>query len=200
LYDAAGGAFVGILIVALLVGAWAWILLLFKKGPRALLGYDQVVIHQFESAILYKNGVFDRILVPGVHWTSLKNRMMVKVDMRPEVVQIAQGAVTSDYSPVLLRCVARIQVKDPRAAIESAQNYRHEAYVRLQSVVKTIANQRSFRDLQIEHDAFNAVAQKHATEAIANIGCECIGFELLQAEPSGSLADLDDKKMGFGPH
>lgn len=187
-------------MIVLFVGAWGWIVALFKRGPRALLGYDRVVIHQFENAILYRNGVFDRILLPGVHWTSLKDRMMLKIDMRPEVVQIAQGAVTSDHSPVLLRYVARIRVKDPRAAIESSQNYRHDVLVRLQSIVKMIGNQRSFKDLQLHHETFNGVALTHATQAVADIGCECIGFELLQAEPSGSLEDLEDKKMGFGPH
>ena len=126
--------------------------------------------------------------------------MMLKVDMRPEVVQIAQGTITSDHFPILLRCVARIQVKDPRAVIESAQNYRNEVCVRLQSVVKLIGNQRSFRDIHLNHESFNVTAQRHATQAIADIGCECIGFELLQAESSRSLADLEDKKIGFGSH
>jgi len=177
-----------------------WILVLFKKGPKALFGYDQVVVHQFENALLYKNAVFSRIILPGIHWTWLKNRTLIKVDTRPEVIQIAQGTVTSDHFPVLLRCIVRIQVRDPKKAIESSQNYRQDAQARLQSIVKMIGKRRSFRQLHLSHDEFDAIAQKLATEAIAEIGCECLGFELLQVESAGTMADLEDKRIGFGAH
>jgi hypothetical protein len=49
------------------------------------------------------------------------------------------------------------------------------------------------------HD-FNSVAQKAANLTLRDIGCECTSFELLQAESTGAVVDLDDKRMGFGPH
>ena len=183
-----------------MVGAWAWILLLFKKGPQALLGYEQLVVHPFETVVVYRGGVFDRILSPGIHWISSKNRHLITVDMRPAVFQIAQGLVTSDQLLANLRCMARIQVTDPKAVVEGTQSYRDEVCARLQSIVKAIGKQRTFKDLHLNQDEFNSTARKLATEAIRGIGCECAGFELLEAQSAGALTELEGNKMGFGPH
>lgn len=200
LQNAAGGAFIGILIIFLLVGAWAWMLVLFKKGPRALLGHEQVVVHPFENIVLYRRGVFDRILSPGVYWIWPKNRNLIRIDMRPTVLQIAQGLVTSDQLLANLRCMARIQVKDPKALIEGTQNYRDEVCARLQSVVREMGKQRTFKDLHLNQDEFNLTAQNLATQTIRDIGCECARFELLEAQSAGALTELKDKQVGFGPH
>jgi regulator of protease activity HflC (stomatin/prohibitin superfamily) len=55
-----------------------------------------------------------------------KNRNLIRIDMRPAVLQIAQGLVTSDQLLANLRCMVRIQVKDPKAVIEGTRNYRDE--------------------------------------------------------------------------
>jgi regulator of protease activity HflC (stomatin/prohibitin superfamily) len=196
----AGAAFVGILVIAVVVGVWAWMLALFKKGPRALLGYDKVIVHPFENIVLYRRGVFDRILSPGVHWIWPKNGNLIRIDMRPAVLQIAQGLVTSDQLLANMRCMARIQVKDPKAVIEGTQNYRDEVCARLQSMVRAMGKQRTFKDLHLNQDEFNSTAQKLATQAIHDIGCACTGFELLEAQSAGALTELEGKKMGFGPH
>jgi len=198
--DVAGGVAFVFLVIALVAGAWGWVLVLFKKGPRALLGSEQVVVHPFESVVLYRRGVFDRILSPGIHWISPKNRNLIRIDMRPAVLQIAQGLVTSDQLLANLRCMVRIQVTDPKAVIEGTQNYRDEVCARLQSVVRMMGKQRTFKDLHLNQDEFNSTAQKLATQAIRDIGCECAGFELLEAQSAGTLTELEGKKVGFGPH
>jgi regulator of protease activity HflC (stomatin/prohibitin superfamily) len=165
-----------------------------------LLGYEQIVVHPFESVVVYKRGVFDRILPPGIHWLWWKNGHLIRVDMRPAVFQIVQGLVTSDQLLANLRCMARIQVMDPKAVVEGTQNYRDEVSARLQSIVKAIGKQRTFKDLHLNQDEFNSTAQKLATQAIRDIGCECAGFELLEAQSAGALTELEGKTMGFGPH
>ena len=192
--------FVGILIISFVIGVWGWVSLLFRFGPPALLGYRQIVVHPFESIVVYRKGVFSCVLPPGIHWIWQKNSLLIKVDLRPEVFQIAQGTITSDRFPVALRCVARIQIKDPRAVTERAQNYRNEVHARLQSVAKTIGNQQTFGQLHANQEEFNTVARESATRAINDVGCECVGFELLQAESSSGLPDSESKKIGFGPH
>jgi regulator of protease activity HflC (stomatin/prohibitin superfamily) len=196
----AEAVFIGVLVVFSVIGAFAWFLALFKRGPRALLGYEQVVVQPFESVVVYRGGVFDRILSPGIQWISSKNRHLIRVDMRPAVFQIVQGLVTSDQLLANLRCLARIQVVDPKAIVEGTQNYRDEVCARLQSIVKTMGKQRTFKDLHLNQDEFNSTAQKLATQAIRDIGCECAGFELLEAQSAGALTELEGKTMGFGPH
>ena len=51
-----------LIVIALLLGVWTWLLVLFKKGPRGLLGFNRVIVQQFENVLLYKNGVYERAL------------------------------------------------------------------------------------------------------------------------------------------
>jgi uncharacterized membrane protein YqiK len=139
--------------------------------------------------------------MPGIHWVWPKNGNLIRVDMRPAVLQIAQGLVTSDQRLANLRCMARIQVKeDAKAVIEAAQNYQNEVCARLQSVVRVMVKQRTFKDLHLNQDEFNSTAQKLAAQAIQDIGCACTGFELLEAQSGGALTELEGKQIGFGPH
>ena len=195
-----GALLAAVIGIFLLIGAWAWIMILVKRGPWALLGYDPVVVHKFETVVVYKNGTFNRILPPGMHWIRMKDPQLIRVDTRPEVCQIAQGTITSDRVPVTLRCVARFQISDAKTAVEATQNYRNEVYARTQSIIKRLGEQRTLKDLHQEHDRFNQAAQKLAADAIRDVGCTCIDLELLDAESSGALPDLDSKSVGFGPH
>src|SRR5688572_17108881 len=123
--------FYAVLGICLLLGAWAWLLLFIRKGPRALLGYEKVVLNQFENAAVYKDGHFERILEPGVHWVQSSNRRLTLVDVRPEVYRIDQTCVTSDHFTAAVRYVARVRIRDPRAAISISQNHKEEVAARL---------------------------------------------------------------------
>jgi regulator of protease activity HflC (stomatin/prohibitin superfamily) len=196
----AGSLLFSLIVVALFVGAWTWILVLFKKGIRGLFGFDRVVVQQFENVLLYKNGSFERALTPGTHWIRAGNLQLIRIDLRPEVFRLTQGAISSDHFAVNLLYVARTQIVDPKISFESTKDYRDEIVVRLQSTVKTVCGLKPRLDIQMNHQDFNGSAQNAANLALRDIGCECITFELLQAESTGAIADLDNKRMGFGPH
>jgi hypothetical protein len=58
----------------------------------------------------------------------------------------------------------------------------------------------TFEDLYLNQDEFNSTAQKLATQAIRDIGCECAEFELLETQSAGALTELENKQVGFGLH
>lgn len=189
-----------LLVVGIFAGAWTWILILFRKGIRGLAGYDRVIVQPFESVLLYKSGRFETALSNGDHWIRARNLQLVRIDMRPEVYRITQNAISSDHFAVNLLYVARAQIVDPRASFESTKNYRDDIFVRLQSVVKNVCGQKPRLEIQMNHDGFSKSAQNAANLALHDLGCECLTFELLQTDSVGAVADLDDKRMGFGPH
>jgi regulator of protease activity HflC (stomatin/prohibitin superfamily) len=195
-----GSVLFSVVVVALMIGVWTWVLVLFKKGFRGLLGFDRVIVQQFENVLLYKNGGFERALTPGAYWIRIGNLQLVKIDMRSEVVRFTQGAISSDNFAMNLLCVARTQITDPKASFEGSKNYRDEIFVRLQSVVKTVCGQKTRIDIQMNHQDFNDSAKKAANLTLRDIGCECATFELLQVESTGAVTDLDNKRVGFGPH
>ena len=62
-----GSLLFSLFVTSLFVGAWAWVLVLFKKGIMGLLGFDRIIVQQFENVLIYNNGSFERSLLQGVH-------------------------------------------------------------------------------------------------------------------------------------
>jgi regulator of protease activity HflC (stomatin/prohibitin superfamily) len=195
-----GSLLFSLFIVFLFVGAWAWVLVLFKKGLFALFGFERVIVQQFENVLLYKNGAFERAMPPGAHWIRTGNLNLARIDLRPEVYRLEQSAISSDHFAVNLLFIARTQIIDARASFEMTKNYRDEIVIRLQSVVKAVCSQKSRTDIQTSHEDFDSNVRRAANVALRDIGCECMTFELLQSESTGAVAELDNKRMGFGPH
>lgn len=189
-----GTVMIGLFFAA---GAFAWLKALFTRGPRALLGLQKTAVPPFENVVFYRRGQFIRVLTPGMHWVPTTHCHLIRVDMRPEAVQIAQGTVTTDRIPVVLRCLVRIQLRDPKAAVESASNYRAELQARLQSLTKKIGEEHSLRDLHSEQEALNAKAKDRAAKVLGPMGVECLDFELMQTEASNKLPELESREFGF---
>jgi SPFH domain / Band 7 family len=195
-----GSLVFSLIVIAVIAGAWAWISTLFRKGIMALLGFERVCVQQFETILLYRNGRFEKALGSGRHSIRGGSRHVVRIDLRPEVFRLTQGTVSSDRFAVNLIYVARTQIADPRTSFETTQNYRDEIFIRLQSVVKAVASRKPRLEIQLDHQAFSDNAQKAASQALRAIGCECLTFELLQADSVGPIVESDTRKKGFVAH
>ena len=67
----------------------------------------------------------------------------------------------------------------------------------MQRVVKRLVEKQTMRELSVGHDQFNHRAKEAANDELADAGCECIGFEVLQVEPVGRISELASKPVGF---
>ena len=189
-----------LIVIAVIAGAWAWISTLFRRGIMALLGFERICVRSFETALLYRNGRFEKALTHGRHRIRPGSLQLARIDMRPEVFRFAQGAVSSDRAAIHLVYVIRTQIVDPRAAFESTQNYRDEICIRLQSVVKALSSRKSRLEIQTDHQSFGNSAQKAASQVLRALGCECVTFELLQVDSAGPVVELENRRMGVVAH
>jgi len=190
----------GISVIMLGIGTWTWIVVLIKKGPRALFGRIEVAVNAFENVVVYRNGQFEKALPPGTHWIRGKNVTLVRMDIRPEVLQIQQGVVTADRTAAVLRCLVQIQINDPRIAIEAARDYRQQVFADLQSMIKRLGYQWTLRDLYTNQDEFGSEAQTLASQITSRLGVACLRFELLTTEPSSELPAFEKRDVGFRPN
>lgn len=182
--------------LAVIAGTWAWITTLFRKGFMALVGFDRIVVQQFETMLLYRNGRFEKALPPGRHRVRSGSRQIARIDRRPEIFRFTQGAVSADRFALNLVYVVRTQIVDPRATFESTQNYRDEICMRLQSVVKAMCSRKTRLDIQTDHQTFGNSVQKAANQVLRSVGCECLTFELMEAEVAGPAFELDARRAG----
>ena len=183
-----------LIVIAVIAGAWAWISTLFRRGAMALFGFDRLSVQQFETVLLYRNGRFEKALTPGRHRIRAGSRQLVRIDLRHEVFRFTQGAVSSEQIAINLVYAAQTQIVDPRAAFESTQNYREEISIRLQSVVKAVCSRKARLEIQTDHQTFSNNVQMAASQILRAIGCECLTFELLQVDPAGAVAELDNSE------
>jgi regulator of protease activity HflC (stomatin/prohibitin superfamily) len=183
-----------LIVIAVIAGAWAWISMLFRRGAMALFGFDRLSVQQFETVLLYRNGRFEKALTPGRHRLRAGSRQLVRIDLRPEVFRFMQGAVSSDRIAINMVYAARTQIVDPKAAFESTQNYREEISIRLQSVVKAVCSRKTRLEIQTDHQTFSNNVQMAASQILRAIGCDCLTFELLQVDSSGSVTELDNSE------
>jgi regulator of protease activity HflC (stomatin/prohibitin superfamily) len=188
------------LVMFMIVGAWGWLVIFFKVGPKAVLGFQKISVNASEAAVVYRAGFFHRVLRTGLHWVWPSPSRIVIVDLRPEVIHVTQGIVTSDRARIVLRCLARIQIADPRAAVENNQNYRDEVMASILSILKSMGPEWSSRGLHFQQDQFSKIILEQVVQNLAVIGVSCLSFELLDAEPAGQLPDLEDREMGFQSH
>lgn len=183
-----------LIVIAVIAGTWAWITTLFRKGVMALIGFDRICVQQFETVLLYRNGRFEKALNPGRHRIRAGSRQLTRIDLRPEIFRLAQGAVSADRFPLNLIYVVRTQIVDPRTSFESTQNYRDEICMRLQSVVKAMCSRKSRLEIQMDHQTFGNNVQKAANQVFRSIGCECLTFELMQVDVTGPAMELDNRR------
>jgi regulator of protease activity HflC (stomatin/prohibitin superfamily) len=185
-----------LIVIAVIAGAWAWISTLLRKGIMALIGFDRVCVQQFETVLLYRNGRFEKALPPGWHRIRAGSRQIARIDRRPEIFRLSQGTVSTDRVALTLVYVVRTQIVDPRATFESTQNYRDEICMRLQSVVKAMCSRKTRLEIQTDHQTFSNNVQKAANQVFRSIGCDCLTFELMQADVAGPAIELDAKRAG----
>lgn len=183
-----------LIVIAVIAGTWAWISTLLRKGFMALVGFDRVVVQQFETMLLYRNGRFDRALPPGRHRIRSGSRQIARIDRRPEIFRLNQGTVSTDRFALNLTYVVRTQIVDPRTTFESTQNYRDEICMRLQSVVKAMCSRKTRLEIQTDHQSFGNSVQKAASQVFRSIGCECLTFELMQVDVAGPAIELDARR------
>lgn len=185
-----------LIVIAVIAGAWTWISMLFRRGIMALIGFDRICVQQFETVLLYRNGRFEKALPPGRHRIRDGSRQIARIDRRPEIFRLSQGTVSMDRFALTLVYVVRTQIVDPRATFESTQNYRDEICMRLQSVVKAMCSRKTRLEIQTDHQTFSNNVQKAANQVFRSIGCDCLTFELMQADVAGPAIELDAKRAG----
>jgi hypothetical protein len=172
---------------------------IMKNTPTLpeVLGRRKLVIDVFKSGVLYRNGVFEKVLPTGVHWVNTKDIRVIAVEMRPQVLRMAEVMATSDRRRVRLSMLIRLQIADARAAVESAANFHDEHVALVLAAIRKLALAWSFRDLNIRPAEFSEAGHAAAGDALKASGGRCISFELLEVESLGELPETDDRDIGF---
>jgi regulator of protease activity HflC (stomatin/prohibitin superfamily) len=105
MFDLAGNM-VAVALLALLALITFWV---FWVGPRV----KQISVFEWEWALLFRDGRFDKILAPGKHTLFGKGVTTLTLDRRPQLIVIpGQEVLTKDGLGLKLSVVAQYQIED----------------------------------------------------------------------------------------
>ena len=106
------------------------------------------VVHEWERALLFRNGALVRVLGPGAyrHWAP--GSSVRRVDVRPWILQVpTQEVPTFDGVTVKLTVAARVRVADPAAYVTKAQEPMASVYLAIQVALREVVAQASVEEL-----------------------------------------------------
>ena len=118
------------------VGAGLVVLLLLRGLYNELVA--RIVVHEYEVALLYRDGKFIRRLGPGSYrlWTSRWETRLV--DQRQTVESVAgQEVLTADEVALKVSLNLTYSVADPEKALHVAQDYQAAVHVAAQDALRS---------------------------------------------------------------
>lgn len=116
-----------------LIGLFAFSLVLVLAGLAWLLFFKRTVIFEYERGVVYRRGKFHRILQPGSYWTYALFENVQKIDIRARFITIpGQEVLSSDNVGVKVSVAVNFRVDDPCKALNHTYNYAESLYAVVQ--------------------------------------------------------------------
>ena len=149
--------------VIILVAATVSLLVMRRRSTA---GQSQTV-YQWQTGLLYRNGVFEREVGPGRYWL-LFNRAVYVVSRTEQPLGVsAQEVLSQDRLQFKLSAVVRYLISEPRRLFEdTAGRYNDTLTVDLQLALRELASVRTLEQLIAERPALD-------TELLALLKARC---------------------------
>jgi regulator of protease activity HflC (stomatin/prohibitin superfamily) len=165
-----------LLLIVLAVAGLAW------WGPGS------TTVFEFERGLRYRRGRFVGVLEPGVYWVTRRYGRISKVDVRPYYLVVpGQELLSLDGVGVKVSLAANIQVVDPEAALNKAQDYRAAVYAILQLACRDLISAMKIEDLLTGRPQLSASLTEKSVGPIAEMGVKLVSAEIRDLMLPGDL-------------
>ena len=89
----------------------------------------RVTVFEYQRALKFANGRLAAVLGPGRYWIYRPSTVVMRIEMREQVVPIAgQEVITADGFSIKVSLAARQKVVDPVVAVTKVEDYRAAVY------------------------------------------------------------------------
>lgn len=173
--------------VLVLVIVWAVARLFAKATPTTIFDY--------QSGLLYRNGIFQRRLGPGRYWSWWPNRSIVVHDMREQVLTVpGQEMLTADNLTVRASLLVRYRVGDALKAQSTATEFYSLFYGDAQVVLRRAIAARQLETLLAERGEVGAAIMTDLRPLADRLGLEVLTIDIrdlaLSGETKRAYADI----------
>jgi regulator of protease activity HflC (stomatin/prohibitin superfamily) len=163
--------------------ALIWTLIFLAAAALALLAFrslfDRVTVLEFERALRYRKGKFDRVLEPGQYWIYRRTTMLDKNDMRPRFISVpGQEVLSSDSVSVRVSLAAEYEIADLPKAINQVEDYEQALYLTLQVALHEIVGQDEIDRLLEKRDEVGRRLLELGAPAVQEFGLRLLSVDI----------------------
>jgi regulator of protease activity HflC (stomatin/prohibitin superfamily) len=151
------------------------LLLFFISGLR--------VLQEYERAIVFRLGRFNRIAGPGLYWLFPMLERQRKVDIRTVTVAVErQETITKDSVTVKIDAVVWYRIVNPAKAIISVADYRNAVHQVALTSLRNIIGQHVLDEVLKERDTINRTLQNMVDASTEPWGIKIEAVEMKDVE------------------
>jgi len=138
----------------------------------------KVVVRQFETVLVYRDGVLERTLGPGRHRLRRRRRELVRFDERPELVLVTnQEMLTADGLAPRVTLAVQVRVADALRAHEATKDGAAQLYVAVQVSLRNRVAVRTLEALLASRGELGAEVRADVADAAAAVGREVLDVQ-----------------------
>jgi regulator of protease activity HflC (stomatin/prohibitin superfamily) len=135
----------------------------------------RVVIRQFEAGLVYRDGVLEKRLGPGRHRLRRRRREVLRFDLRPEALLVAnQEILTADGLAPKTTLAGQVRLVDPQRSLEASQDAAGQLYTAVQIALRARVAARSLDEVLEARTVLGAEVQADVAEVAASLGREVV--------------------------
>lgn len=167
-------------VVALLILALVAVLAIMSSGIK--------IVKPYEQGIYMRLGRYVRVLNQGVNWVAPLINVVIKVDLRTQVLDVPrQEVITKDNSPTNVDAIIYIKVVDPTKAFFQVTNYRTATIYLAQTTLRSIIGDMELDEILSNRQKINLHLRDVLDEATDKWGVKVEGVEIREVDPAGKV-------------
>jgi regulator of protease activity HflC (stomatin/prohibitin superfamily) len=146
------------------------------------------IIQPYEQGLLIVLGNFKRVLNPGFHWVIPIVSMVVRVDLRTQVIDVPrQEVITKDNSPTNVDAVIYIKVIEPKKSYFEVTNYKLATVALAQTTLRSMIGDMELDEVLYNRHRINMQLRDVLDEATDAWGVKVEAVEIREVDPSGPV-------------
>jgi len=153
--------------------------------------FQQITVFEYESALRYKFGKFQKLLAPGWYWYIRPMGMIRKIDTRSRFVSIpGQEVLSADHVSIRISLAADYKVADPYLAVNHCMNYEESLYLLLQLRLRDLVSSVPVDELLAKRGQIGELLSDSSKDKVSEMGISLLSVSIKDIMFPGELRNI----------
>lgn len=165
--------------------------------------FQRIIVKEFESGLLYRNGKFIKALKAGCYWIIGWTSEITKVDLRIKTETVpGQEVMSEDNIGLKVSLGIKYAIDDPEKAMHLTESFQNDLYQSVQLALRAVVGGQKVEDLLTNRSSMGAEISKSVIPEAEKIGLKVHWVEVKDIMFPGELKkvfaeEIKAKKEGL---